>query len=134
MSESPSTVSAQVVLRSESGKVPHGAVRITSANVQDYQPSADTVAAATGAFTRLGFAVTPVVGNSFSITAQVETFERVFGTAVRCRKSGEALFVNEQGGESYELPSRQIPRAVRDTVLAVSFTRPPDFGPAEFAR
>jgi hypothetical protein len=56
------------------------------------------------------------VATSFSITAPASTFRRVFGTA---KKSGD-------------LPLGSLDRGVASLIEAVTFPRPPDFGPTSY--
>jgi hypothetical protein len=110
-----SNISAQVVLKSASGKAPAEEL-ITSDNVQEYLPSHATAESARQAFTAAGFEVGPMAGNSFSISAASEKFVDFFGSKVEPDKE-------------LELALGEIPTALRQKLIAVTFTRPPDFGP-----
>lgn len=127
-----SRASAQVVLRGARGAAPKGDVAITSANVAEFIPSREAVAEVQEAFARLGFAIGTVVGNNFSITGPMSTFERVFG--VRLRRPAPDQIVREgvEGPEAFELPLSNIPPAIRRHVTAVTFTPAPEFGPGNF--
>ncbi len=121
-------VSAQVVLRSASGK-PSREATITAANIQDFLPSPETTARATQAIAAAGFEVTPVYGNSFSITAPIATFEQFFQTRLRVGQRGDVQAMSGREKASYELPLEAIPSAMKGLIDAVTFTPPPEFGP-----
>lgn len=125
-------VSAQVVLRPASGKSIRSQLAITAENIGDFLPSAETALTATQAFAAAGFEVGPVVGISFSITAPVETFEKVFDTHLRLEERGGIKAIGPDKSVSLELPLQALPKAITDNVEAVTFTPPPDFGPTEF--
>jgi len=122
-------VSAQVVLRAASGIAPKDSAAITAANVAQYLPSPEAVQKATAAFAAEGLQVAPVVGNSFSITGTAGAFERIFKTTLRARTGGgiEAVGPGDTGSE--ELPCDALPKEVARHVAAVTFSRPPAFGP-----
>jgi hypothetical protein len=87
------------------------------------------VNAARQAFAKLGFEVGPFFGNSFSITAPVGTFERVFGVRLQGSARTGIAAVDQAGGASLELPVHRLPTEVARDIQAVTFTPPPDFGP-----
>jgi hypothetical protein len=124
-------ISAQVILRSASGKPFDPQTPITSSNIGEYTPSATTVAAARSAFTNAGFDVGNVVGNSMSITAPVTTFESFFKTQVRYEQ-GRGMVAASNGMAGQELPVRNLPSEAVNLVEAVTFTPPPDFGPTNW--
>ena len=123
-------VSAQVVLRSASGKPSGG--RITAEALQEYLPSPEVVTRATKAFASMGFDVGGVVGISFSIAASPSTFETTFRTTLRYTKERGIESVNEDGTVTYELPLQALPKSLVELLVAVTFTPPPDFGPGNF--
>jgi hypothetical protein len=123
-------VSAQVILWAASGK----SIRnqsITADNVKEYIPSAEAIAAATQYFAAAGFDVGFLVGNNFSITASVRTFEQVFGTRLVIEERG-AIKAMSGRQASLELPIQNLKRDLLQYIEAVSFTAPPDFGPTQF--
>ena len=130
--ENQQTVSAQVVLRSASGRRVGGEAAITAETIREFAPSQDTVARATEAFAAMGFKVGPMIGISFSITAPVDAFEKVLRTRLRLAERGGVEAVEEDGSGSYELPLDSLPEQIADLVETVTFTPPPDFGPTEF--
>jgi hypothetical protein len=125
-------ISAQVVLRSASGKSPDGNSVITTETIRDFLPSDEMVSRAIEAFAAAGFNAGAVIGNSFSISAPVNTFERVFKTHLRRQEGGSVEVVKADNSGSYELPLDALPRSVTDLVAAVTFTPAPDFGPTKF--
>lgn len=141
-------VSAQVMLKSASGRSPDGTTPITSANVREFLPSHETVAKASRAFAAKGFEVGPAAGNSFSITAPARLFERVFKArlhntergGIQCRKQeekdkdkeGSDTYNDNDSGASEELPLGALPKPLASEVVAVTFSPPPDFGPSNF--
>ena len=125
-------ISAQVILRSATGKPLGGRDLITAENIADFTPSRDAVALVLREFTSLGFEVGPVVGFSFSITGPVRTFADVFQVRLRQGRKGGIERVDERGSVSLELPLEKLPEEVVEVVKAITFTPPPDFGPTEF--
>src|SRR5262249_2597383 len=102
-------VSAQIILRSASGKVPDGTATITAETIKDFLPSDPAVAQATAALRAAGFQVGPVVGNSVAISAPGATFEQVFKTRLRSDGHGSVLAVAQDGSSTYELPLAALP-------------------------
>ena len=130
MSERQSMLSAQVVLKPSTGVIPREP--ITSKNLHEVLPSAEAARRAPQAFANAGFDVGPVVANSFSITAPVTTFEKVFGTTFkRDPQSGETRPARHGAGE-YELPLSKLVGEVSQMIQAVTLTPPPDFGPTDY--
>jgi hypothetical protein len=116
-------VSAQVVLAAAGGARPGPRTHITTENIHEWIPSAETTARVSGELRDMGFEVGEPVGNNISIAGPVRLFEAVFGTKLRDADGG-VQFVN-----GYELAAEKIPRALRRQIVAVTFTPPPDFGP-----
>ena len=125
------TVSAQVVLRSASGKAVTGQDAITSENVRDYMPSPETFNAAAQTFRAAGFEVSAAGPTGFSITAPVETFEKVFKTRLQTGEGG-AKAVRKDESTAFELSLRGLPTEISRYVEAVTFTPPPEYGPTNF--
>jgi len=125
-------VSAQVVLKSASGKSFDDLTEITAENVHDFLPTDEAVTMATEAFMLAGFQVGTVVGNNFSISAEVGNFEKVFNVRLRYQTSGEVMAVRDDGSSSYELPIKDLPTSLGDLIEVIIFTKPPDFGPTDF--
>jgi hypothetical protein len=110
-------LSAQVILRSAQGKAPGPADRVTSETVAGFAPDPEGAKAAREAFSRAGFEVGGLVGNSFSITAREETFRKFFGKGRPA--AGRSTKSTGKGGS---LP----------LIASVVFPEPPDFGPSDF--
>lgn len=126
MVDVPHEVSAQVLLRSRSGRVITGDTVITSANIAEFQPSDDDAREATSTFRRAGFATGPLVGISFSITAPVATFESVFDVRIRADAGGEMAVSRGATDHGYALPVDHLPAALKGIVTAVEFSPPAD--------
>ena len=77
-SKKEKSLSAEVALRSASGKSFNSQTAITSENIGDYLPAAELVEKAQRAFTELGFEVSKPAGIGFSITAPSSVFKKVF--------------------------------------------------------
>ena len=126
-SDTERTISAQVIVRSASGKPIDGSVPITSENVSDYAPASDDVQAAQSAFRETGFEVGPLVGISFSIAAPLTRFEKTFGTKLRVDERGAVARVESDApGGGLELPLAQLPRHLADRLVTVAFSPPAD--------
>jgi hypothetical protein len=116
-------LSAQVVLRPASGELA-GDEPITSENVRRFLPSLEAITETETFFRDAGFEVANAVGNSFAIVGAPSAFERAFGE--RPERAGEGVRV--EGGVELDLGS--LPERVGRHVQAVTFTPPPEFGPA----
>lgn len=126
-------ISAQVVLRSASGKSFDSKTAITSENIDDYSPSQDSAASAAAGFSEAGFDVGNMVGNSFSITAPKSTFEKFFKIKLQVEERGDVKVAKGKGAPSgYELPLQALPPNLSQLVVAVTFSPPPDFGPSSY--
>jgi hypothetical protein len=125
-------LSAQVALRSASGKQFDLQTPITSENISEYLPSSDSVVSAQRAFVDAGFDVGNLVGNSFSITAPASQFEKLFKVKIQHDEEAGAR-VNAGGAEpQYELPVAALPPELKQSVAAITFSPPPDFGPTSY--
>lgn len=127
--EEPQVISAQVVLRSASGKSIRDQTAISTKNIKDYLPSAADIQAVTTAFARAGFEVSPVVGISFAITAPVSIFEKVFQTRIQRDARGGIKATRTGQAATQELPLQSLPNEITERIEAVTFSPPPDFGP-----
>jgi subtilase family serine protease len=127
-------LSAQVVLKPASGKSVDDRSQITSKNIKDFVPSTEAVSSATVSFRSAGFQVGQMVGNSFSITAPADTFEKVFHAHLERHKSRGVEVVKGGGSASYELPLDALPKSLSTFIETVTFTPPPEFGPTNFGQ
>lgn len=126
-------VSAQVVLKSASGKKVEGQTALTAENIAEYLPSPDTVTAAAEGFKQAGFEVGNIVGNNFSITAPKSAFEKFFKIKLKAQDRGDVKVSAAKGAsEGYELPLKALPQNLSRLVDAVTFSPPPDFGPSNY--
>lgn len=124
-----SQLSAQVVLHPASGAELDPDMLVTRENVGDLTPSPEAAADALAAFARAGFEVGPLVGNSFSITADLGVFEEWFDREIEWSDRGPV----DAAGEPVEvIPPSALPSSLRGPVHSVVFPPPPEFGPAEF--
>lgn len=111
-------LSAQVILRSATGRAPATPQPLTTQNLQGALPEPGAAAEARRQFAALGFDVGPWVGTSFSLSAPRECFEQVFHARLT--------------EDLRELPLSGLPPALRQFVASVVLPPPPDFGPASF--
>jgi hypothetical protein len=132
-SKKEKSLSAEVALRSASGKSFNSQTAITSENIADYLPAPELVEKAQRAFTELGFEVSKPAGIGFSITAPSSVFKKVFKIKTISDERGGIKAVVEKGAEGdYELPLKALPKELAEDVSAVTFSPPPDFGPESF--
>ena len=121
--KSEKIVSAQVVLTAASGARPGPKTRLTTENIREWTPSAETIVRVSGELRDMGFEIGECVGNSFSITGAARLFEASFRTKLR-EAGGGVLFADD----GLELGLEKIPSALRAQIVTITFTRPPDFG------
>ena len=127
-------LSAEVILRSKSGKEPSADAVITAETLHEYEPSSTAVLESQRRLNALGFQVTPLVGISFSITAAQDVFEQVFKVTLRQNQKGSVEIVKNNRAAGNELPLEKLPKDLQAYVYAVTFVPPPDFGPEDFFR
>jgi len=126
-------LSAQIALRPASGKAFNAQTAITSENIGDYLPASETVDAARKGFAEAGFEVGNAVGMSFAITAPASTFEKVFKVKLEADDRGGIKVTDHKGGDQkYELPVTALPTELQQSVVAATFSPPPDFGPSNY--
>lgn len=132
-SKNTQLISAQVVLKSASGKSFDSETAITSENIADYAPSPNNAASAAAGFDEAGFEVGNMVGNSFSITARKSTFEKFFKIKLQAEQRGDVKVAAAKGATpGYEIPLRALPGNLSQLVAAITFSPPPDFGPSNY--
>ncbi len=125
-------ISAQVILKSASGKPISGETVITSKNVSEFQASQIAIKRVKEFFADHEFEVGEYLGISFSITASVSNFEKVFSTVFHMEKKGGLKARGVDGSFRYDLPIHSLPKSILILIEAITFTPPPDFGPTEF--
>jgi|SRR5215213_826777 len=126
------SLSAEVALRSASGKSFTGQTAITSENIADYLPSREVVEKTRRGFAELGFEVSEPAGIGFSITAPASVFRKVFKIKIIPDDRGGIKVAGKGHEASYELPKASLPKELAEDLVAVSFSPPPDFGPGNF--
>lgn len=106
-------------------------LRLVTAQVILKDRSRPAVAAVRAALGNAGFALGPVVGGSFSITAPASTFERVIGKAPRAAPGVESreAGAEPEGAEEEpaELPLDALPQPLRSKIDSITQTR--GYGP-----
>ncbi|MDT7810539.1 MAG: hypothetical protein QOJ42_455 [Acidobacteriaceae bacterium] len=127
-----SKVSAQVVLAPESGASIGPNTPITSRNIEQFRPSPEAARTIRETLAGGGFEVGPLVANSFSIAAPVNTFEDFFKTKLRKEASGGLVARSHANDYALELPLGALPDGLKKHLIAITFTRPPDFGPTGY--
>ena len=125
-------LSAQVIMRSASGRTIDGRISITSDNLAEILPDPSAAAAAMEIFRSRDFVVGPIVGISFSITSTKEVFEEFFRSTVQEGEDGAFEFASAGVVIGHELPPEMIPNEIRKYVQTIVFPPPPDFGPKKF--
>jgi hypothetical protein len=131
--KSDQSLSAEITLRSASGKSFDSQTAITSENITEYLPSPEVVEKARRAFAKFGFEVSKPAGVGFSITAPASVFKKVFKIKTVPDGRGGVKAVAAGGGEgSYELLVKALPKELAQYVAGATFSRPPDFGPGNF--
>lgn len=123
-------LSAEIALRSASGKALASQPAITSENVGDYMPAPDIVEPAQKAFAEAGFEVSQPGGLGFSITAPESVFEHVFKVKLALDDRGGVKVGS--GNDNLELPVKNLADDLAQYVAAATFSRPPDFGPGNY--
>jgi len=119
-------VTAQVTVRAASGKRLGPSTRITSANIREYLPTREALAAAQRGFQEAGFQVAAAVGNNFAITAPAVKFEKMFGSRVRLRPGGTVVSIQRDGAASLELPLQTLPAPLAELLESVTFAEAMD--------
>lgn len=122
--EISSTISAEVILKSKSGRsLARMDVAITAKNIEEFTPAAETIAKATRRLQKLGFTVAQS-GVTLTILGKPAQFEEVFRVKLTLKKDEPTggIIVHPDG----ELV---IPDSLRDVVEKVVFPEPPEFFP-----
>lgn len=125
-------ISAQVILKSASGKRITNGTALTSDNLADFAPDAQSVRNARRAFKQADFRVGWMVGVSFSITASVPKFAEFFSVRVVTDPHTGIRVKGLDGSLTYEIPLDRLNHPVADLIETATFDAPPDFGPTEF--
>jgi hypothetical protein len=121
-------LSALVVLRPAGGRPLAGDEAITAETVAEFLPDPASAERVRTYFRDRGFDVGPLVAASFSISGPRSRFEETFGVGPALAQA-ERVALGQGGGDATELALESLPPEVAGAVEAVTFTRPPDFGP-----
>ncbi len=121
------TISAQVIIKPTTSV----AEPVTAANVHELNSAPDVVTKIQDAFAKNGFEVGNVVASTFSITAPVSTFKKMFGVGFARDERG-GMVVRGVRDAPRELPRTRLPKALAQAIAAITFGEPPDFGPTNF--
>lgn len=113
---------ALVVLDPATGGTPRPE-QLTAARLGEAAPDSESAAAVRSWFQQQGFDVGPLVGISFAIEGRSELFLRLL------RLDADAQAGGTQDSVRLSLERTTLPRQLHATIAAVTFTRPPDFGP-----
>lgn len=124
-------LSAQVIFKAADGTVPAAEINITAANIASFLPDPDAVERARDLLMEMGFKVSPAVANSLAISATAATFEKAFGFSIVANDQG-VMFETSAQKKHRALTARSIPAKLQSDVYAITFGKPPDFGPQQF--
>ena len=122
--EISSTISAEVILKSKSGRsLASTDVAVTAENIEEFTPPAETITKATRGLQKLGFTVAQS-GVTLTILGKPAQFEEAFRVKLTLKKDEPTggIIVHPDG----ELV---IPHSLRDDVEKVVFPEPPEFFP-----
>ena len=125
-------ISAQVIVKSASGKSGVSASNITASTIEERTSSPEFVKTARRIFQKAGFDVGNFVGISFSITANASTFKKFFQIDLTQTSRGSIEFLLPGGESRPDLPEAKIPKTLTGIVEGITFTPPLDFGPVSF--
>ncbi len=120
--EMPAMISTEAILTSRSGRsLAQGGAAVTAENIEEFKPTAATMAEATQRLQALGFTVTP--GNvTLTLVGSQAQFEKVFRVHLTIEK-------DEHTGVTRVRPDGVvvIPDELRPIVEAVVFPEPPEY-------
>ena len=125
-------ISAQVVVLGRNMKKMEGNTEITSENVSQYSPDEKTINELTRIFSESGFDTGPAHGISLSITASRQVFEKFLEVGIYNEEDGIYGFILKGKRAGTELKNEFLPEIIRDRVESITFSSPPDFGPADW--
>lgn len=87
--------------------------------------------AACDAFRQAGFEVGTLVGDTFSITAPRQLFEKVFHTSL-VERAGSIVTKGHAAADPTALPTKGLTEDLRKRVAVASFSAPLSFGPTNY--
>ena len=119
-----SMISAEVILKAPDGRsLDRAGDPITSANVEQYMPAAETLDRVAEAFEQLGFDVARSE-ITLSLSGEENRFEDVFQTKLECQQDDATGMVAVRA-----IHPLVIPEALRNLVEQIVFPESPDFFP-----
>ncbi len=126
-------IAAEVLLISATGITFDENTLITSDNIKDYQPAAETTQIVSQYFKNNGFEVTPMVGISFTIYAPARHFSDFFNTSLGVDEAGGIRVLLSSSKTSLELPLDLLPDSIENLIVAITFSAPANFDATEFS-
>lgn len=125
-------ISAQVVVLGGNRGKTEANTEITSENVSQFAPDEKTINELTRIFSESGFDTGPAHGISLSITASRQVFEKFLAVGIYNEADGKYGFLLKGKRAGKELKNEFLPDIIRDRVESITFSSPPDFGPASW--
>jgi hypothetical protein len=121
ITEKGSRISAEVILKSKSGRsMASGEENITAANIEEFRPAEETIKQTIIHLQELGFAVSPG-GITLTISGEPALFEKVFKVKIiKEKQHGDGIIIRTDRQIS-------IPASLSHLVEKVEFTPPPIF-------
>lgn len=121
ITQEASPISAEVILKSKSGRsMASGEENVTSANIEEFRPTDETIKQTTIHFHELGFAVSQG-GITLTISGEPSLFEKVFGVKIIIERQ------NSRGKIIRSDRQISIPAYLSHLVEKVEFTPSPIF-------
>jgi subtilase family serine protease len=114
------TISAEVILKSQTGRSLTEGTPITSENIKDFKPSQETINEAVEKFRELGFTVLPS-NITITIVGTKTLFEKVFGTKLQIKTTTDKRI------SIRSMEDLTIPDSLRKSIEKVIFIPPPEY-------
>lgn len=113
-------ISAEVILKSISGRSLTDDVPITSKNIKEFQPSQETINETSQIISKFGFRVMPS-NITITIVGSKSLFEEVFDTNLEIDATTKEVYVKKSDRDL------TIPSSLRNLVEKVVFIPPPEY-------
>lgn len=113
-------ISAEVILKSISGRSLTDDVPITSKNIKEFQPSQETINETSQIISKFGFRVMPS-NITITIVGSKSLFEEVFDTKLEIDATTKEVYVKKSDRDL------TIPSSLRNLVEKVVFIPPPEY-------
>lgn len=126
-------IPAEVLLISATGITVDENTLITSDNIEDYLPAAETTQIVSQYFKNNGFEVTPLVGISFTIYAPARHFSDFFNTSLGVDEARGIRVLLNSSKASSELPLNLLPDSIKNLIVTITFSAPANFDSTEFS-